>query len=205
MSSGKHYRPLTLMADLADRVRHRLSAACLRIEVAGSIRRQEPMVGDIEMVAIPRLEPGGLFGERQVSKLDTLLKLMQADGRIHITAGGTRQKKIVILTTLPTIQLDLFLVAPESWGYQLAIRTGPADYSKWLVTRQRLGGGLDDAFYCRDGAVWEEIGEDAGIIHPVPEERDFFALIRGGWVSPPERGKAASTLDGGPAPGPIQS
>ena len=41
-----------------------LQPACERIEIAGSIRRQRPDVGDVELVVVPRLKaPLGLFGE----------------------------------------------------------------------------------------------------------------------------------------------
>jgi hypothetical protein len=40
-----------------------LAPCCARIQVAGSVRRRKEVVGDIEVVAIPRYVPAGLFGD----------------------------------------------------------------------------------------------------------------------------------------------
>ncbi len=38
-----------------------LAPVCTRIQVAGSVRRRKDVVGDIELVAIPRYEPAGVM------------------------------------------------------------------------------------------------------------------------------------------------
>jgi hypothetical protein len=40
-----------------------LAPSCERIQVAVSVRRRKEVVGDIEVVAIPRYAPAGLFGD----------------------------------------------------------------------------------------------------------------------------------------------
>jgi DNA polymerase/3'-5' exonuclease PolX len=40
-----------------------LAPAHARIQVAGSVRRRTEVVGDIELVAIPRYAPAGLLGD----------------------------------------------------------------------------------------------------------------------------------------------
>lgn len=47
--------PLAEISGAAEVLRELLSFACVRIEIAGSIRRQQPTCHDIEIVAIPRL------------------------------------------------------------------------------------------------------------------------------------------------------
>ncbi len=46
---------------IAEKVKAQLAPHCERIEIAGSIRRKKPDVGDIEIVAIPKPYNIGLF------------------------------------------------------------------------------------------------------------------------------------------------
>jgi hypothetical protein len=45
---------------------------------------------------------------------------------------------------------EILTVEPHSWGYVLAIRTGPAEFSKLLVTMLRRRG-----LRGKDGRVWQ--------------------------------------------------
>ena len=58
-----------LAAEVADLLR----GSCMRLEITGSIRRDRPDVGDLELVAIPRVEQtaAGLFGD-QLATVDQL-------------------------------------------------------------------------------------------------------------------------------------
>jgi DNA polymerase/3'-5' exonuclease PolX len=60
--SDNEKRPYAQMMTIARAVVERLRPACQRIEIAGSLRRHRPMVGDIEICAIP-IMPTDLFGE----------------------------------------------------------------------------------------------------------------------------------------------
>lgn len=184
MSAGTR---LDLLA--AARVAHRvvawLTPGCSRIEVAGSIRRRRPDVGDVEIVAVPRLVDGerpSLFDPpSRVSALDPVLAGLIADGRLaphpERPANGEKYKRLWIPT--PGIQLDLFLVTPPAeWGPILTIRTGPAAFSERLVTMlKRKGWGS------RDGRVLNLRGE----VVPCPEERDFFVACGEPWTEPEDR------------------
>ena len=46
-------RPFSEVLPIAQHIVDSLSPFCERIELAGSLRRKRPMVGDIEIVAIP--------------------------------------------------------------------------------------------------------------------------------------------------------
>jgi len=196
--------PLAPALRIASAVVESLSPGCLRIEIAGSIRRQAETVGDIEIVAIPRMDSGGgLFGEECRSALMPILSRLTAEGRLQLLRGGERMRRY----WLPRAQvhLDLFLVTSATWGVQLAIRTGPGDFSRRLVTQRCRGGLLIDGLEVCDGRVW------AGAGHPLaaaaqdiakfadgvggwrtmhrldtPEESDFFTFC-GGWVAPEDR------------------
>lgn len=69
MSKGEKVE-LAAARRMADRLLALLAPACERIAIAGSIRRGVPLVGDIEIVAMPRVttEPAGdLWGEATTS------------------------------------------------------------------------------------------------------------------------------------------
>ena len=79
-------------------------------------------------------------------------------------------------------RLDLFIVRPETWGVQFAIRTGPADFSHRFVTNKSLGGLLPNEMTVRDGLLWR-----AGVVVPTLEEVDFFTAIGLDWIEPEDR------------------
>jgi hypothetical protein len=60
---SKTQRPLAEAERIAASIVADLAPSCARIQVAGSVRRHKQVVGDIEMVAIPRYAPAGLFGD----------------------------------------------------------------------------------------------------------------------------------------------
>ena len=74
MSTGLRYT-LAEAQRIAGAIVGQLDPSCVRLEIAGSLRRGRPDVGDIELVAIPRFieEPSGLFETQQVSLLDRAL------------------------------------------------------------------------------------------------------------------------------------
>ena len=60
---SKSQRPLAEAERIVTAIGADLAPFCARIQVAGSVRRRTEVVGDIEMVAIPRYVPAGLFGD----------------------------------------------------------------------------------------------------------------------------------------------
>ena len=81
---SKHRRhPLAAAEAVAHELRGLLAPFCARIEVAGSIRRRRSTVGDIELLAIPRMDAqrdmfGGEAGE--TDQLDQSVRELMADG-----------------------------------------------------------------------------------------------------------------------------
>jgi len=155
-----------------------LAPYCERIEIAGSIRRKKPEVGDIEIVTIPKMFSendlfGALMGRHSAlddfdySQIGTLVK------------GGSRYKQIELTGG---ISLDLFIVLPPAqWGVIFMIRTGPDTFSKRMVKQINIGGYLPSIYSVKDGVVVHH----GGFI-PMPEEKDYFDLC-GMMVIPPEQ------------------
>lgn len=168
-----------------------LAPACERIEIAGSLRRGRPDVGDVELVAVPKThaEPADLFGERtrEVDELhDLAAQLLAAgtlahrpDARSRIAFGG-RFKRL----TFRGVALDLFAVREPavSWGVIFLLRTGPAAFSKRLVTPRYYAGALPLGYRVKDGALW-----NGGELVPTPEEADYFAALQAPYLRPEQR------------------
>jgi len=148
---------------------------------AGSIRRQTEMVGDVEIVCVPRTQQD-LWGNRGASLLPQGIEILIADGLLSAPIkNGEKYKQFTITSTGQ--QLDLFITTPEQWPVIFAIRTGSADFSQKLVTRVNKGGKLPSHLKVLGGYVWE--GEK--LYHPKPQtEREFLELC-GGWVEPQDR------------------
>lgn len=122
---------------LAEEVSERLSPHVLELKVVGSVRRQRKTVGDIEFLARPVMN-GDLFGG-ETPALEWLLAALATMG--SITKAGERMMQVTDLFGRADLKLDLFLCwRPASWGSLLAIRTGPADLGRYVVTvMQRHG------------------------------------------------------------------
>ncbi len=167
--------PFEKALEIAKSMMEDLQPYCERIQIAGSLRRRRPEVGDIEMVAIPKLVQGvDLFGGpgSEQNLLEDYLHTFD------ILRGGDHYKKI----RLASIEVDLFITTPEQWGVIFLLRTGSAEFSHWFVTRRCDGGGLPSHMRIQDGRLW--IG---GQVADTPEESDLFEKTGICWVSPNER------------------
>jgi DNA polymerase/3'-5' exonuclease PolX len=185
--------PLDEARKIAEYYRDELAPYCERIEIAGSIRRNKPEVGDIEMVAIPKykaISETNLFGESgKYNALETVIQEAYRNG-MCLTKNGPRYKQIVVKRDInqegylvETIHIDLFIVLPPSqWGVQLLIRTGPAEFSKQAVTQRRIGGLLPSNCVVKDGQVLRN-----GELIPMSEEEDFLELLGMPGLKPEER------------------
>ena len=193
MSTGVRVS-LASATEIAEELVRALGPGCERIEVAGSIRRRMPDVGDIELVAVPRLHAEthreGLFEERstEVDELQVALDALLADGTLMAhpfdPKRGPRYSKLVHVAS--GIQVDLFSARPETFGLILAIRTGPPAYSRWLVTEAR-----DRGHHVADGELHvgrigctpfrpcpriptpeeADVYRALGLFYPIPEQR----------------------------------
>lgn len=171
-----------------------LQESCLRIEPAGSFRRKKADCGDLELVCIPAPgAPRPEFGARRIatSHLDAALYRLEANGFLgRRLKDGEKYKQIIIQTepfkimTAAVFKLDLFIVRPETWGVQFAIRTGPSDYSRKFVTQKAKGGWLPDHLKVEDGRLWETGAQTA---LATPEEEDFFCAIGLPYRAPEDR------------------
>lgn len=170
----------------------KLQPACKRVSVAGSIRRRKPRVGDIEIVAEPILQGApSLFDQQQIS-IEIALDEMVQSGRLKRgEKDGERYKRLYVWSPLGDggdwLKVDLFIVRPPAqWGVIMAIRTGPAEFSKWLVTDVRQGGARCYDMKFENGALWRN-----GAVIETPDEGVLFQELGLKWVEPWNRTKEA--------------
>lgn len=159
--------------EIATRVYKALEPHCVRLDIAGSVRREKPEVKDIEIVCEPiMVEQTDLFGEAMerkrnigfvhtVRELGVLLKGNMLDGRylqILLSEG---------------INLDLFIPQPTDYYRQLSIRTGSADYSHKVLANAWLKKGwcgTEDGLRLQTECYQKLIGK-------YPDGRDKFKWI----------------------------
>ncbi len=164
---------------IAEEVIAALAPQCERIEVAGSIRRREPEVQDIEIVYQSQMAAvqAQLFDVHREALYplahDTIERLV-SEGVLAYDAvvrrNGPLYKRLIHQASGEVV--ELFRATAENWGLILALRTGPTEFSKILVSHGWDRGILPPEVTIRDGSVWVR-----GTRYPVPEEETFFRLL----------------------------
>lgn len=144
---------------IAEAVLRQLQPYCDRIEIAGSLRRNKPEVGDVEIVCIP-------------THSEILFFSQVLDQYEHVKGAATGK---YIQVRFQGVQVDVFMATEDNWGYILALRTGNADFSRRIVGTWLPKHGYN----CKDGYVWRD-----GQKIPVPYEKNLFAMMGIPWVDP---------------------
>jgi DNA polymerase/3'-5' exonuclease PolX len=215
--------PLEYARGMAGALVDLLAPACVRIEIAGSVRRQKARLNDVESVMVPcerisrqpsldsllglgKLERTNLLDARcdELLKQGILEKRPDSRGR-H--CWGTGIKRAVFFRGQDYAPVDLFqVIEPRQWGVIYAIRTGPGDFNRFLVTNQWFGGACPRDRKVAGGRVWfivpdrrdlarmaaskfarlAERAEIDGSMIPTPTEEDFFRRL-GEPCLPPEQ------------------
>ena len=164
----------------------RLEPHCERVTIAGSLRRRKSNVKDLEILCIPRTVDSNqesLFGASTVTShrdpgfIRLFTQLPHQD--VMIEKGDPTQAKYIRLFLIPEkISLDLFIATQKNWGYLLAVRTGPAEYSHRVLANKWVRQGYHgEAGYLTRGGQPVEIRE----------EEDLFDLLKMQYVEPENR------------------
>jgi DNA polymerase/3'-5' exonuclease PolX len=188
MSDKKRY-PLAEARKTAERLLKMLAPVCERIEIAGSIRRQKPEVGDIELLLIPRAEmvPDGLFDQKRIDladvRIEQLLKRGVLEKRLNTAGFPTwgKQNKLAI-DVFSGIPADIFATTIEGWFRSIVIRTGPKELNIALIQSAAKRGVRVHAYGdcgCEDMRTGKAI--------PVNSEREFFEICGMPYLEPHER------------------
>jgi len=155
---------------IADEIINLLQPHCYRIEIAGSVRREKAIVGDIEVVCIPKPYQTGLFEDGIAEVVNRWQKV-----KGELVYGKTKYTQRI----LPQgIKLDLFFAEEGNWGLIFAIRTGSADYSHKV-----LANGWVKRGYKSEGGYLTQGGKTFNVL----EEKDLFNRIGLAYVDPKHR------------------
>jgi DNA polymerase/3'-5' exonuclease PolX len=106
---------------IAIEVIERIRPFCERIEVAGSIRRQRPVVNDVDIVVIP-------------SDLIGLVDRIRGPGN-----SGAADVKILHFLH-KNVAIDIYIASHQSWATLLLIRTGSREHNIALAARAKTKG-----------------------------------------------------------------
>lgn len=172
-----YFEAITLAETLTEDI---LQPYCKKIDIAGSVRRHQDHVHDIEIVCLPKkgevFAPGELLPRRQNLVLNFFQKEESRRHGISIAKSGQRYIKAFF----GSVQVDVFMPLESQWGRILAIRTGPKDYSIKLARRWKELG-----YKGVEGKLLPESGE--GYKPTFPTEQSFYKFLNWKWISPQKR------------------
>lgn len=153
-----------------------LRPGCERIEIAGSVRRQKPVVKDLELVVLPRMgvRQAGFWGEEAYSLFEAAVDAAIEAGVLardeETPRWGTKYKRAVHCWS--GLVVEMFVAQRHTWGYILALRTGPGDFNKVWASHAYYGGCLPLGLSLVAGELLRY-----GELVPVETEEAFFEEI----------------------------
>ena len=186
MSDKKKYPRAEAIAAAAELCRA-LKPYTERMIVAGSLRRRKPMVGDIEILFIPKFEMRklDLLSDTLVSLADEVLSclLQKQVIRHRPNVNGSNiwgEKNKLAVHGASGIPVDFFTATEANWFNYLVCRTGSAESNMRIATAAQAR-----------GWKWNPYGagftDDRGQLVPVHSEDQVFAHARLTWQEPWER------------------
>jgi len=160
---------------LAECLVAKLRPYCDRIEIAGSIRRGRPDVGDVELVCIPKRHTAGLFGDDYEVNPGFVAEVNKMPGGKGSPEGKYTRRSMKWGAS--EIGIDIFMTVAPIWGSIFAIRTGSADFSHYVLAKRwtKL------KWRSVDGVL---IHDDDGERKTFAEEDELFDFLGIEWVAP---------------------
>lgn len=185
--------PLNVAEDVAKEFIKKIADVCDRVEIAGSVRRRKETVGDVEICCVPKMgkaRGAGLFADTELvtvnlldERMQKLLSLSQAISPGDKAKNGRKApfSERYYKFRYAGYPFDLFcVIAPRQWGIIYCIRTGPKEYSHWIVTHAWTKNKR-----CVEGELLDLKNDMARI--PCPEEIDFYRALELEYVEPEKR------------------
>lgn len=134
MSSDKKRWPRLEAEAVARELAWMLAGVCDRVVVAGSLRRGKALVGDVEILYIPRYQARAfdMFTDRMEDLAAERIGELVRDGVLFKRPSKTGsfswgEKNRLAVHTRSGIPVDLFAATEENWWNYLVCRTGPAE------------------------------------------------------------------------------
>jgi len=163
---------------IAEEIMGLLDGSCDRKEIAGSIRRRKPDVGDIEILCIPRFEGGADSLDRRVQGLMFRGVLALRLNKLGRKVYGPKNKLMVHVPS--GIGVDIFSTTEEFWPVSLVVRTGGKQTNMRIATAALQKGyqfhAYGSGFSTPSGEIVcrseREVFEAVGLPYREPWERD---------------------------------
>lgn len=169
---------LTRAREIAEELKSQIGPACERVMIAGSIRRQKPDPGDIELLVIPKYDCGVIdMLDRKVAELISQEVVALRLNKLGRPVYGLKNKLLVHLSS--EVGVDIFSTDEECWPVALVVRTGGKETNMRIATAalQRgyrfhaYGSGFttpDSELVCRSE---RDVFEFVGLPYLPPEQR----------------------------------
>ena len=139
---------------------------CDKIEVVGSVRREKPVVGDVDFVIVTS---DGCWS-----------KIVQALKKARVICSGKSVIKILHPCENILFQVDFYRATAQTFGIQKLIRTGSADHNMWLAGcalskgfRLKYSEGLMKNEVALAGETEESVFTALGMKCPDPQLREI--------------------------------
>ena len=194
--SGKVKHPATVAMKVAEKIVEALRPACSRIEIAGSLRRRKEMVGDIEIVYLPKTtqvkNPEALFGDEvmTVNAADLVIQELMDKGslvkRTNVNGShmwGEKNKFAVAVKT--GIPVDFFAADERNWANLLVCRTGGAKMNTEIAVRANTMGYKWNPYGSGFNRIFKGTGEARYVV--IHTEQDVFRFVGLPYMEPHER------------------
>lgn len=162
---------------IALKIQEQLAPLCERIEIAGSIRRGRPEVGDVDLVILPKPEQLPAIKTRCAQKCETV-----RDGEqnciYRLPLSDHTEIQLDIFFARPAVR-DLLNTAPGNFGTLLLCRTGSKEHNIFLVEHAK-----------RMNLRWNPyrgVIDSAGNVLASETEEDIFKALDLSWIKPENR------------------
>lgn len=176
---------MTFPLQFAERVAYQIAAAltpfCDQIEVAGSIRRRRPLVGDIDLVVLPK--PGQLEALKERCKRNSKV-ITDGDQNLIVEltlAGRDGPLQLDIFIAKPEVR-EMFETTPTNFGSLLLCRTGSVAHNIYLVQHAKALGLVWNPYH----GVFGPDGTGRTRLIASATETEIFSALKLDFI-PPER------------------
>ena len=169
-----------LALDIANDFLENTKDLYLKAEIAGSIRRREPVVHDIDFAVIPSIQSFVSWKEKVSARVEAIGGVVKVFGE---TISDFLYK---------TVQVNLFICpGKESWGVTLMWVTGPKGHTIGMTIKAQK----KNLLYNSHG-IWTR--DDPPTLIPARSEMDVSRILDWKFKPPELRGKAGETKNNYP-------
>lgn len=169
--------------------------------VVGSVRRQRPEVGDLELIvpARPAVDDPECAAIAATMQSDAPVNLFAPPPAADPIGRALRGLKPGFLACALVVRLkdgyelpvQLYRYTPDNLGWMMLMRTGPADFGKWFLSRWKQAYRIaPDAQASVNGHLVMAGGE----VVPVRTEGEAFSLCRTNPIAPERRDEFISRV-----------